>query len=291
MGFLIRFARQWVAGETQDDAVRAARDANGRGIEAVVNHLGEHYLDEALVIGSLREYTELLSRMRAARIQGCVSVKPTQFGILLGRDHALAQFLVLLDAVRSEGRDLWLDMEAASTTADTIWVYERLLDRYARVGLCLQANLRRTESDLDALLARGARIRLTKGAYRETPAIAYTTRAEVDRQFLKHLETLFERGQHFGVASHDGRMIERALELAATAGVPFEFQMLQGVRDALKAELVRRGFHVLEYIPYGSEWLPYFLRRLRERPRNVFTMARSFVQMGEAKAFRGRPNA
>jgi len=277
VGFLMRFARQWVAGETQEDALRAAHQANARGIDAIINHLGEHHEAKALVDGTLNEYASLLRRMRETQVRGTISVKPTQFGLLIGREYALSRLLVLLDVVRADGRDFWLDMESARTTTDTIWVYDRLLARYDQAGLCLQANLRRTESDLKSLLDEGARIRLTKGAYRETPEVAFATRTEVDRQFLRHLETLFREGRNFAVASHDGRMIQRALELGASTKTPFEFQMLQGVRDPLKDELVRGGHRVLEYIPYGAAWLPYFTRRLQERPRNVVTMMRSFV--------------
>jgi len=213
----------------------------------------------------------------ASGTRGGGSAKPTQFGILIDPEYALERFLVLLDAAKIRERALWIDMEAASTTDATIWVYERLLERYNRVGLCLQANLRRTASDLDRLVDLGARIRLTKGAYREAPDIAFMSRPEIDRNFLAYMETLFNRASHFAIATHDGRLISRARERAASSDTPFEFQMLQGVRETLKAELVAGGYRVLEYIPYGPNWLPYFSRRLRERPRNVITMVRSLV--------------
>jgi len=277
MGLLIRFARQWVAGETIDDALRAARAANGRGIHAIVNHLGEHYREKPRVEATAQEYLRLVATLRSASVDGDVSLKPTQLGILIDKEYALSQMIPVLDSVKAWGHSLWVDMEAASTVGDTIWVYEELLRRYERVGLCLQANLRRTEEDLHHLLAEKARIRLVKGAYKETPEVAFMTRAEIDREFLRHLETLFREGWEFTVASHDGRMIDRALELAKDHAVPFEFALLQGVRDPLKAELVAQGHRVTEYIPYGPTWLPYFTRRLRERPRNIVTMVRSFV--------------
>jgi proline dehydrogenase len=277
MGLLGRFARQWVAGETLGDAIRVAKAANARGIVALVNHLGEHYRERGPVETTAREYIHLLRAMRAEGVQGEVSLKPTQLGVLVDKGYALSQMIPILDATRGDGRVLWLDMESASTVDDTIWICERLLERYERVGICVQANLRRTRQDLERLLQGGARIRLVKGAYKETPEIAYPKRPEIDREFLVHLETLFRRGRNFAVASHDGRMIDRALDLARDHPVPFEFAMLQGVRDPLKQELVTQGHRVAEYIPYGPNWLPYFSRRLRERPRNVITMARSFV--------------
>lgn len=278
MGLLIRFAGQWVAGETLEDAVRVAGDANRRGIHVIVNHLGEHYREKAPVEATVQEYLRLVARLRTADVDGTVSTKPTQFGILIAKEYALSQILPVLDAVKAWGRILWVDMEAASTVADTIWVFEELRRRYDRVGLCLQANLKRTEQDLARLLSLGARIRLVKGAYKETPEVAFMSRAEIDREYLRHLDTLFQHGKEFAVATHDGKLIDRALALAKEhPGVPFEFAMLQGVRNPLKTELVAQGLRVVEYVPYGPNWLPYFTRRLKERPRNILTMVRSFV--------------
>jgi proline dehydrogenase len=277
MAVLLRFAGQWVAGERMEDALRVARDANARGLEALVNHLGEHYHEKGPVEATAREYLRLLSAMRAEGIRGTVSLKPTQYGVLMDRAYALSQMLPVLDAAKADGRVLWLDMEGAHTTDDTLWIAERLLERYDRVGICVQANLKRTPEDLDRLLHVGARIRLVKGAYKETPDIAFRSRVEIDRAFLALLETLFGRARDFAVGSHDGRMIERALQLARDHSTPFEFAMLQGVRDPLKRELVGGGHRVSEYIPYGPNWLPYFSRRLRERPRNIVTMVRSLV--------------
>ena len=277
MGLLTRLARQWVAGETMADAIRVAKEANARGIVALVNHLGEHYREKGPVEETTREYLRLLAAMRAEGIRGDVSLKPTQFGVFIDKAYALSQMIPVLDATKADGCVLWLDMEGASTTDDTIWICEGLLERYDRVGICVQANLKRTSKDLPRLLDHGARIRLVKGAYKETPDIAYGTHAEIDRSFLAHLETLFARARDFAVATHDGRIIERSLALAYEHPIPFEFAMLQGVRDPLKGELVGQGYRVAEYIPYGPTWLPYFTRRLRERPRNVITMVRSFV--------------
>jgi proline dehydrogenase len=277
VGLLIRFARQWVAGERLEDAVRAAKDANGRGLDAVVNRLGEHYHEEAAVEATVREYLELVARMDEAGVRGDISVKPTQMGVFIDRQYALSRFLGILDAVKASSRLLWLDMEAARTIDDTLAIYLALHRRYDKVGLAMQANVRRTETDLLRLLEDRARIRLVKGAYKEPPDVAFPTRAEIDAAYLRHLQTLFEKGSNFAVATHDGRMINRALELSKTHDTPFEFAMLQGVRDPLKVELASAGHRVADYIPYGPEWLAYFTRRLRERPRNIVTMVRSFV--------------
>jgi len=277
MGLLSRFARQWVAGEAIGDAFRGAREANRRGMGAILNLLGEHYHDRGLVEGTVREYSGMIRGMREADLRGCVSIKPSQMGIDIDPPWCYENVVGIVDLVREDGGVLWLDMEGSAYTDRTLALYERLLSRYDRVGVCLQANLRRTAADLDRLLAIGARVRLCKGAYRESSAVAFTSRPEVDRSYLRLEEALFSHGNHFAVASHDGPMIDRALQLRKTRPKEFEFQMLMGVRDPLKRQLVAAGHRVLEYIPYGPNWLPYFLRRLRERPRNVVTMARSFV--------------
>lgn len=261
-----------------DDAVRVALEANRRGIHALVNHLGEHYREKAPVEGTVQEYLRLVAKLRAANVDCDISVKPTQFGIFIDKEYALSQIVPVMDATKAWGHVFWVDMEAASTVEDTVWIYENLRRRYDQIGLCLQANIRRTAADLERLLPTGARIRLVKGAYKETPDVAFTTRPEIDREYLRYLDVLFAKGKHFAVASHDGRMIGRALELSKEhPDVPFEFAMLQGVRDPLKSELVSQGHKVTEYIPYGPTWLPYFTRRLRERPRNIVTMVRSFI--------------
>ena len=277
MGVLIRFARQWVAGEAIEDAFRSAQEANRRGVDVILNLLGEHYQDRGLVSQTVREYLSMIRGMRDSGLRGCVSIKASQFGIDIDPQWCFENMVAVLDLVREDGGVLWLDMEGSAYTDRTFAVYGRLLQRYDRVGVAMQANLRRSAADLEAQLAVGGRIRLCKGAYREAASIAYVTRPEVDRNYLRLLDVLFSSGDHFAVASHDGRMIERALEHQRSHPKDFEFQMLMGVRDPLKGELVAGGHRVWEYVPYGPNWLPYFMRRLRERPRNILTMARSFV--------------
>jgi proline dehydrogenase len=270
-------SHQWVAGEAAEEALQAAQVANGRGMEAIVNHLGERLRDHAQVEATTREYLRLLNAMGSDGIRGAVSVKPTQFGLLIDPAYALSQLETVLEATKAQGRILWLDMETADTTDDTIGICERLLDRYDKVGICLQANLKRTPKDLERLIRVGARVRLVKGAYKESRQLAYGSREEIDRAYLGSLDILFARARDFAVASHDPRMIQRAIELARENFTPFEFHLLRGVRDPLHAELVSKGYPVAEYISYGPKWLPYFGRTWRDRPRNLWTMARAFV--------------
>ena len=277
VGLLIRFANQWVAGETMADALVRADEANDRHIGAILNLLGEHVEGRSAVLAAVDEYIEVIDAAENRKMDACVSIKPTQCGIIIDQEFFWSNVKKILDRVRSLDAFLWMDMEGSRFTDRTLDVYRRALAAYDRVGVAVQTNLRRTEKDVESLLEVGGIVRLCKGAYRELPPVGVRDRREVDANFRRVLGLLFERGDRFAVATHDGAMIERTLELVRAAPRRFEFQMLLGVRDALKDELVAKGHRVLEYIPYGPNWLPYFTRRLRERPRNVFTMVRSFV--------------
>ncbi len=278
MGLLIRFAGQFVAGEEIGDAVRATKAANARGYDGILNLLGEHYKEKAKVEATLRDYQRILDAIDKEKLRATVSIKPSQFGLEFGRSYCDSMVLPLFDRIRAMGGFLWLDMEGSRFTEETLAIYEDLHRRHHDVGVCLQANLKRTPEDLDRLLKIGGKVRLTKGAYREPAEIAHQTPADVNRAYGRLLKTLFENGDRFAVGTHDGTFIDQAIKLAETHRRIWEFQMLKGVREPLKRELRAKGLRVSEYIPYGPNWLPYFLRRLRERPRNMFTMMRSFVQ-------------
>jgi proline dehydrogenase len=270
-------SHQWVAGENREDALRIAKQTNDRGMDAILNHLGERLRERVPVEATQREYLWLLRAMQEAGIRGAVSVKPTQFGLLIDRGYALAQLLPVLEEAKAQDRVLWLDMETADTTDDTVWLCERLFERYEKVGICLQANLKRTPRDVERLGKAGIRIRIVKGTYREDAAIAHQSRKDIDRAYLENLEILFAQARNFAVASHDTPMIDRALELARKTPVIFEFNMLYGVRPPLHGEIASKGQRVAEYISYGPKWLPYFGRKWRDRPRNAWAIARAFV--------------
>jgi len=277
VGLLIRFARQWVAGETMPDALGRAEEANRRGIGAILNFLGEHYVDRSLVDATVDEYLRILDALGPRTMDASLSVKPTQCGMMVDQEFYWSSVKRILDRVQSMGLFLWMDIEGSQFTDRTFDVYRRALAQYKNVGVAVQANLRRTEKDVESLLDIGGVVRLCKGAYREVPPAGTADRHETDANYHKLLEILFERADRFAVASHASAMLQHALELSKKRTRPFEFQMLLGVRDPLKDELVKSGHRVLEYIPYGPSWLPYFTRRLKERPRNILTMVRSFV--------------
>jgi len=270
-------AKRWIAGREIDDAIQAAKQANARKIDSIINRLGEHTPDPKLIQEYTEEYLILLEAMKQAGVSGCISVKPTQLG--LSADTALYKknVSVVLEKADNENRFTWVDMESSAYTEPTLQVYKELVDSYGQMGVCLQANLKRTESDLKSLLAREGKIRLTKGAYSENDQIAYKKRKMVSENYLSLMKILFEQGTRFGIATHDEKMVLQAEELSKEHKPEFEFQMLKGIRDDLKEKLVGQGYRVSDYIPYGPEWYNYSKRRLRERKRTVFLLIRSIT--------------
>lgn len=271
---LFRVAKKWVAGYSQDDAAKAALDANSRGMTAILNFLGEDTVDREQVNGTVSEYLSLMDLLKAKEIRGCVSVKPTQVGLAIDYDLCLQNYRVLAARAKSLGQFLWLDMESTEFTEQTITIYLKLLKEYSEVGVAIQAYLKRSASDLLHIIEHGGKVRLVKGAYHESEEHVFASKEEVDRNYLHLLEMLAESNTFFAVATHDSDLIEKAAKM----GGNLEFQMLMGIRDELKAELVAKNLRVAEYIPYGSQWLPYSVRRIRERKRNLLLLARSLVQ-------------
>lgn len=274
---LFKIAKQWIAGDTMDDALKSAHNANKKGMDAIINRLGEHMMSKSQVDQTVSEYLTLVSNLRKLHVTGGLSIKPTQVGLSIGVKECLDNYVTIIEKASQSQSFVWIDMESSEYTDNTIRVYENLFEKYERVGIALQANLKRTKNDLDALLEKGTKIRLVKGAYRENVKNAYKTRYEVDENYKKLMETLFLRGNEFGIATHDSKLIELAINLSKTHERKFEFQMLKGIRDELKPSLIKSGFSVSEYIPYGTNWLPYSIRRLKERKRNILLLGSSFI--------------
>lgn len=273
---LFRVAKKWVAGYSADDATVAAQDANRRGISAILNFLGEDAGDKAQVELAVREYLSLMDLMKTKNIRGCVSAKPTQLGLAVDYDTCLRNFFLLAKKASELGQFLWIDMESAKFTEDTITIYLEVLKDHPMTGVAIQAYLRRSGADILHIIEHEGKVRLVKGAYHEPEEHAFATTEEVDRNYSHLLKMLAEGGRFFAVATHDDRLVNEAINLHADNKC--EFQMLMGIRDELKSRLIARGLPVSEYIPYGSQWLPYSVRRLRERKRNLLLLARSLVQ-------------
>jgi proline dehydrogenase len=274
---LYKVARRWIAGYSLEDAIKVAHDANNRKLRAILNRLGEHTPDEKLIQGYTEEYLKLLDRIREEKIEGTISVKPSQIG--LAASPALYNSNLHRILEKAEGFDefVWIDMENSPYTEATIRTYLESLPSYPHMGVCLQANMKRTESDLKDLIARGGRVRLVKGAYPEKTEVAYKKRSDVDVNYLKLMTMLFEDGDNFGIGTHDGELIDKARTLAEDYKRDFEFQLLKGIRDDIKPSLVKEGYRVSEYIPYGPEWYNYSKRRIRERKRNILLLLRSIT--------------
>ncbi len=272
-----RIAKRWIAGYTIDDAVKSARDANNRKVMAILNRLGEHTPDRKLIQQYSEEYLRLLDVIQSEKIQGTISVKPSQIGLALEAPLFMVLINKILEKAEDQDRFVWIDMENSPYTEATVDAYRELLGSHKSVGMCLQANMRRTERDLKDLLPRGGKIRLVKGAYPENREVAYKRRSDVNANYLRSMNLLFERGEFFAIATHDEKMINDAKNLSHDHKSGFEFQMLKGIRDDLKSSLIADGFKVSEYIPYGPEWYNYSKRRMRERKRNILLLLRSIT--------------
>jgi proline dehydrogenase len=274
---LFGVAKQWIAGNTIDEALAAAKTSYKRGMSVIINRLGEYHTSKQLIERTIDEYKTVMSSFRRWKVNGGISVKPTQIGLSRSKKECLRNFETLIKAATASQTFVWIDMESSDHTNETIEIYQNLFARYERLGLALQANLLRTENDLVDLLSLGGKIRLVKGAYRETAKVAYKSKEDIDRNYQKLMKLLFEKGNEFGIATHDAVMIEQAVLLSKKYERRFEFQMLRGIRDELKPDLIKRGFSLAEYIPYGTNWLPYSIRRLKERKRNILLLGSSFI--------------
>jgi proline dehydrogenase len=274
---LFRVAKRWVAGYNTDEAIDAALDTNSHGMSAILNFLGEDTTDAKLVDMTVNEYLLLMDLMHARKVHGCVSVKPTQLGLTIDYNTCLQNFSRLAARARELGQFIWLDMESVNSTEDTIAIYLDLYKQYNMIGVAVQSYLRRSASDLLHIIECGGKVRLVKGAYHESEEHIFVTDEEVNANYSKLMKMLFEsNNNYFAIATHNSALIEEATSMGKNT--KFEFQMLKGIRDELKLELVTKGFVVAEYIPYGSQWLPYSVRRIMERKRNLLLLARSLIQ-------------
>ncbi|MGQ0795005.1 MAG: proline dehydrogenase family protein [Nitrosopumilaceae archaeon] len=275
--FLFGIAKQWIAGDSMQQALTSARLANKKGMDAIINRLGEHITTKSQVEKTVKEYLGLISNLFKSKVEGGVSIKPTQLGLSRNKKECLKNYETIIEGAATSQSFVWIDMESSEHTDDTIGIYLDLFDKYERLGIAIQANLKRSRGDMMHLLEKGAKIRLVKGAYRENKEIAYQSKKEVDQNYRTLMKMLFVKGNEFGIATHDSVLIEAAIKLSKVYEKKFEFQMLKGIRDELKPDLLKKGFAVSEYIPYGTNWLPYSIRRLKERKRNILLLGSSFI--------------
>jgi len=272
-------ARRFVAGETAAAALDHARSVNADGIGVILNLLGEHYDDPAAADADAEAYRRLIEDVGDTDLDVRVSVKPSQLGLDVSRARFAENYRRVVDAGADHGVFVWCDMEDSSTTDATVEAFEAATERNPwGVGLCLQANLRRTDDDIDRLADAPGAIRLVKGAYDEPADVAYTEKSAVNDAYRRGLDRLFSgRDRGIAVGSHDPAMISHARRLAAERGGDYEVQMLMGVREDAQRDLAAQGVDVRQYAPYGGAWLAYFTRRIRERRENALFALRAIL--------------
>jgi proline dehydrogenase len=275
--FLLPVAKRWISGVDLKAAVKDAKASNARGMGAVVNFLGEDILDLAMADSHTEEYLRLQNAIAESSIRGSASVKLTQLGLALGDAPAAERLERIASNSDRLGQWLWIDMESSKFTAPTIAIYEAAHEKHPKLGLALQSYLKRSNDDLKRLLDRGAKVRLVKGAYKESGDKVYPSRQQIRENFTKDMELLFQMGENFAIATHDGVLVDAAKKIADSKHVDFEFEMLKGIRDELKKDLVKSGYKVSEYLPYGDRWYAYSKRRMSEHPSNIWLLLRSMV--------------
>ena len=282
-GLARRFASRFVAGETVDEAVAAARELARRGITASLDFLGESVAAEAEAAAARDQYLRMLDRMAAAGVEVNVSVKLTQMGLDISEPLCLANMTAILEKAAALDGFVRLDMEGSAYTQRTLDFFRHhLFDRFgSHCGVVIQAMLRRSESDIDDLIALKARVRLCKGAYLEPPAVAFPDKADVDKNYVRLMERLLLEGNYPGIATHDEAIISHARDFVRRRQIAndgFEFQMLYGVRRDLQDALRQAGYRLRVYIPFGTQWYPYLMRRLAERPANIAFLLGNLVR-------------
>lgn len=269
-----RFASRFVAGETVETAVEAVRDLNRRGITATLDLLGESVSREEETAQARDTYLQMLDRIAEAGVQSNVSVKLTQMGFDISEPACRANMTAILERAKARGNFVRVDMESSAYTQRTLdFFYRDLFPAFApHVGVVIQSCLRRSADDIAGLIAKGVRVRLCKGAYLEPPEVAFPDKADVDRAYVTLMQRLLQEGTYPGLATHDAAIIQQARDFTTAQEIDrsrFEFQMLYGVRRDLQDQLRAAGYNVRVYVPFGTQWYPYLMRRLAERPANI----------------------
>jgi len=272
-------ANNFVAGEDPSTAIEHVTSCNNDGVDGILNLLGEHYSKRPPADADTQAYIDLIAALSEADVGGCVSIKPSQIGLDVGVDVFEENLASIVEAGQQHDRFVWIDMEDHTTTDVTLDAFEtHAIGTDGDVGLCVQANLKRTREDIERLAELPGKIRFVKGAYDEPAEIAHKSKEAVNTAYKELLEFAFrEFDDGIAVGSHDPAMIDHAAELHAEYGTDYEVQMLMGVRESAQRELAAAGVSTYQYIPYGDKWMSYFYRRLRERKENALFAFRAIV--------------
>jgi proline dehydrogenase len=275
------FARRFIAGETVAEAIEAARVIERDGLMVTLDLLGESVANGTEADAATRAYISVIDAIAASGVSRNISLKLTQLGLTIDRATCVDNLRRILDAAAVHDFFVRIDMENSPYTAVTLGVFETMWQQeYRNAGVVLQSCLPRSEQDAARMNELGARVRLVKGAYKEPRAVAYQAKADVDAAFVRIMRALLADGTYPAIATHDPVMIEATRAFARERGIDpsrFEFQMLYGIRRDLQASLLRDGYRVRVYVPFGREWFPYFMRRLGERPANVGFVLRGIL--------------
>jgi proline dehydrogenase len=278
-----KLTTRFVAGETVDEAVKFIHEINAEGASATFDHLNESVGSASEAELEVSEYRSILSKIDESHINSNVSIKLTQFGLGLDPDLAYKNARQVVEEAQRRGNFVRVDMEDSTVTQVTLDIFKRLRAEFGLndVGIVLQSYLRRTFDDAQELVKLPARIRICKGAYYEPPEVAFPDKKDVDDNYVRVMQLLLASGTYHGIATHDPKMIDATINFANREGIAkdqFEFQMLFGIRRDLQRQLARDGYNVRVYVPYGKHWYPYFMRRLAERPANVWFVMKNLLK-------------
>ena len=295
-GLAKSFARRFVAGETLDDALDAVRSLNDKGITASLDELGESVTNEAEARATRDSYLRILDRIAELKLDANVSVKLTALGLDISEELCVALMQDLLERARKYGTFVRIDMESSAYTERTLRLFEeRFYPSYReQVGIVLQSYLYRTAADVQRAIELKCRVRICKGAYKEPPSVAFPDKKDVDASYVRAMQALMKQGNYPGLATHDPAIIQQAKTFARDTGVAndrFEFQMLYGVRRDMQEAIVDEGWRMRVYVPFGTQWYPYLMRRLAERPANLMFITGNILREMMSRRKRSLPRA
>jgi proline dehydrogenase len=265
-------SRRFVAGEELDEAVQAARALNQHGMQVALDHLGENVSDDREARAAAQDYIRALDVIEKTGIDANISIKLTALGLDISQELCEQNVRTILEHARDCGIFVCIDMEGSAYTEQTIDITLRMHEQFEHVGTVIQSYLYRSRKDVEQLIAQGVRVRLVKGAYKEPKTVAFQSKSEVDSHYVQLMMLLLARGNFPAIASHDEAIISAACKFVRDQGISkdaFEFQELYGIRRDLQEKLMRQGYHMRVYVPYGSQWYPYLMRRMAERPANL----------------------
>jgi proline dehydrogenase len=265
-------SHRFVAGEALDDAIEATRALNQRRMSVSLDHLGENVSDAKEAASAAQDYIAILDRIKQAGVDANISIKLTALGLDISQELCEQNVCRILEHAQQFPIFVRIDMEGAAYNEQTVNITLRMHKQYEHVGTVIQSCMHSSKKDVEQLIAQGVRVRLVKGAYKEPKTVAFQQKSEVDHNFVRLMTMLIQRGNYPAIATHDEAIINATCKFARDHGISksaFEFQMLYGIRRDLQEKLVGQGYNMRIYVPYGSQWYPYLVRRMAERPANM----------------------